>query len=172
MLLSALLLISNKRREGLRSPSCIPEIRPRKLCSSDSAYCEQSLFRRAAYGLTAGGFKIISPTIPSSSGCNAESTWWNLVISVVIPASTNWLSIWLNQISRFALLKGGTFMETCAMLAVAALSSSDIMNRNNTQILIARYKTNTEKICSPSKSSFFLVRKRMQVDYKFAVPKS
>ncbi|GFS70974.1 hypothetical protein NPIL_674231 [Nephila pilipes] len=150
----------------------MPEIRPRKRCSSDSAYCEQSLSRRTAYGLTAGGFKIISPTIPNSSGCNAETTWWNLVISTVIPASTNWLSICLNQISGFALQKGGTFMETRAMLAVAALSSSDIMNRNSTQILVARCTTSTKKTCSPSKSSFFRVRKRMQVDYKFAVPKS
>ncbi|GFY63952.1 hypothetical protein TNIN_42481 [Trichonephila inaurata madagascariensis] len=71
----ALLLISNNRLEGLRSPSCIPEISPRKCCSSVSAYCEQSLFWRVAYGFTAGGFKIISPTIPNSSGCNAETTW-------------------------------------------------------------------------------------------------
>ncbi|GFT16979.1 hypothetical protein NPIL_333141 [Nephila pilipes] len=31
------LFISSKSREGLRSPSCIPEMRSRKCCSSESA---------------------------------------------------------------------------------------------------------------------------------------
>ncbi|GFY73056.1 hypothetical protein TNIN_105931 [Trichonephila inaurata madagascariensis] len=66
ILLPALLLISNNRREGLRSPSCIPEISPRKCCSSVSAYCEQSLVRRAARtALLLEGLKLYLQLFPT-----------------------------------------------------------------------------------------------------------
>ncbi|KAF8778961.1 hypothetical protein HNY73_015635 [Argiope bruennichi] len=54
----ALLPISNKRRQGFRSPSCIPEMKSRRRCSSLSEYCEHSRAMSVVYGFSAGGLKI------------------------------------------------------------------------------------------------------------------
>ncbi|GFS86851.1 hypothetical protein NPIL_140991 [Nephila pilipes] len=76
ILFPTLLLLSSKRFEGFRrrSPSSIQEMRSRMCCSSESAYCKQSLVQSSVYGFSAGGFKTINPTMSNSSAWNAEIT--------------------------------------------------------------------------------------------------
>ncbi|GFS82700.1 hypothetical protein NPIL_701001 [Nephila pilipes] len=64
LLFPALLSIFSKRCEGFPSPSCIPEIRSLKRCSSESAYYEQCLLGSVVYGFSAGGLKMMSQLCP------------------------------------------------------------------------------------------------------------